>query len=42
LCSYLPPTEPSLAALDGGSCTENMTSTGDCSYSFMYSWWWPR
>ena len=31
---------PSLATLDRGSCTQNMTSTGDCSYSFVYSWWW--
>ena len=29
-----------LATLEGGSCTKNMTSTGGCSYSFMYSWWW--
>jgi len=26
--------------LEGGSCTKNMTSTGGCSYSFVYSWWW--
>ena len=26
--------------LEGGSCTKNMTSTGSCSYSFVYSWWW--
>jgi len=26
--------------LEGGSCTKNMTSTGDCSYSFVCSWWW--
>jgi len=37
---YLPPTWPSLATLVGGSCTKNMTSTGGCSYGFMYSWWW--
>jgi hypothetical protein len=36
-CSYLPPTWPSLATLEGGSCTKNMTSTGGCSYSFVYS-----
>ena len=30
----------SLATLEGGSCTKNMTSTGGCSYSFVYSWWW--
>jgi len=27
----------SLATLEGGSCTKNMTSTGGCSYSFVYS-----
>ena len=26
-----------LATLEGGSCTKNMTSTGSCSYSFVYS-----
>ena len=36
-CSYLPPTWPSLATLEGGSCTKNMTSTRGCSYSFVYS-----
>jgi len=35
LYSYLPPTWPSLATLEGV-----MTSTGGCSYSFVYSWWW--
>jgi len=30
---------PSLATLERGSCTKNMTSTGGCSYSFVYSWW---
>jgi len=29
--------QASLATLEGGSCTENMTSTGGCSYSFMHS-----
>ena len=29
-----------LATLEGGICTKNMTSTGGCSYSFVYSWWW--
>jgi hypothetical protein len=24
----------------GVSCTDNMTCTGGCKYSFMYSWWW--
>jgi len=40
LCSYLPPmwpTWPSLATLEGGSYTKNMTSSGGCSYSFVYS-----
>jgi len=32
-----PPAWPSLATLEGGSCTKNMTSTGGCSYSFVYS-----
>jgi len=39
-CSYLPPTWPSLAKLQRGGYTKNMTSTGGCSYSFVYSWWW--
>jgi len=26
-----------LVTLNGGSCTKNMTSTGGCSYSFVYS-----
>ena len=29
-----------LATLEGGSCTKNMTSTGGCSYSIVYSRWW--
>jgi len=32
--------QASLATLEEGSCTKNMTSTGGCSYSFVYSWWW--
>ena len=28
------------AMLEGDSCTKNMTSTGGCSYIFVYSWWW--
>ena len=32
--------QASLAKLEGGSCTKYMTSTGGCSYSFVYSWWW--
>ena len=27
----------SLTTLEGGSCTKNMTNTGDCSHSFVYS-----
>ena len=26
-----------LKTLDGGSCTKNVTSTGGCSYGFVYS-----
>jgi len=37
LCSYLPPTWPSLTTLEGGSCTKNTASTGGCSFSFVYS-----
>ena len=33
LCSY----QASLATLEEGSCTKNMTSTGGCSYIFVYS-----
>ena len=40
LCSYLPPMWSSLATLEGGSCKQNMTNIGCCSYSFVYSWWW--
>jgi len=35
-----PPTWRSLATLERDSWTKNMTSTGGCSYSFVYSWWW--
>ena len=28
--------QASLDTLEGGSCTKNMTSTGGCSYSFVY------
>ena len=28
---------PLLATLEGGSCTKFMTSTGGCSYIFVYS-----
>jgi len=34
----LPPSK--VATLEGGSCTKCMTSTGGCSYSFVFSWWW--
>ena len=30
--------QASLATLEGGICTKSMTSTGGCSYSFVYSW----
>jgi len=30
----------SLAMLEAGSYTKNMTSSRGCSYSFVYSWWW--
>ena len=34
----LPPSNVAkLATLEGGSCTKYMTSTGGCSYSFVYS-----
>jgi len=36
----LQPGQAGLATLEGGSCTKNMTSTGGCSYIFVYSWWW--
>ena len=29
--------QATLATLEGGSSTKNMTSTGGCSYSFVYS-----
>ena len=32
--------QASLATLEGGRCTKNMTSMGGCSYSCVYSWWW--
>jgi len=35
ICLLLPPSD--VATLEGGSCTKNMTSTGGCSYSFVYS-----
>ena len=37
LCSYLPPTWPRWRAV---AAQKNMISTGGCSYSFVYSWWW--
>jgi len=35
--SYFLYSQASLDMLDGSSCTKNMTSTGGCSYSFVYS-----
>ena len=29
-----------LVTLEEGSCNDNMTCTGGCRYSLMYSWWW--
>ena len=29
-----------VAKLKEGSCNDNMTCTGGCRYSLMYSWWW--
>jgi len=31
---------PSSLQRGQASCTKNMISTGGCSYSFVYSWWW--
>jgi len=33
-CSYFPPTWPDQATLEGSSCTDIMTCTGGCGYSF--------
>jgi hypothetical protein len=33
----LPPTWPDLATLEEGFCSDTMTCTRGCSYSFMYS-----
>jgi hypothetical protein len=30
--------QANLATLEGGSCTNNVTSAGGCSYSFVYFW----
>ena len=38
-CSYLLLTWP-LATSEEGSCNDNITCTGGCRYSLMYSWWW--
>jgi len=38
----LPPTWPNLATLEEGFCSDTMTCTRSCSYSFMYTWWWVR
>ena len=40
LCSQAQRGQASLGTLERGSCTKNITSTGGCSYSFVYSWWW--
>jgi len=37
LCFVLIIVQVTLATLEGGNCTKNMTSTVGCSYSFMYS-----
>jgi hypothetical protein len=29
-----------LVTLEEGCCSDTMTCTRGCSYSFMYSWWW--
>ena len=29
-----------IVAATFGSCNDNMTCTGGCRYSLMYSWWW--
>jgi hypothetical protein len=39
LCSQLPPWQ-SLATLEGGNWTKNMTSTGGHSHSHMHNQWW--
>jgi len=31
-----------LTTLEEGCCSDTMTCTRGCSYSFMYSWWWVR
>jgi hypothetical protein len=31
-----------LATLEEGCCSDTVTCTRGCSYSFMYSWWWTR
>ena len=38
--NYIHRGQASLTTFEGGSCIKNMTSTGGCSYSFVYSWWW--
>ena len=40
LCSYLTPTWPTWPRWREGAAQQSMTSTGGCSYSFVYSWWW--
>ena len=38
----LPPMWPNLAMLEEGCCSDTMTCTRGCSYSFTYSCWWVR
>ena len=38
LVQLLPSTDQ--AKMEGSSCTDIMTCTGGCGYSFLYSWWW--
>jgi hypothetical protein len=40
LCSYLPPPWPVWPRWREVAAQYSMTSTGGCSYSFVYSWWW--
>jgi len=37
LCSYLLPTWPRWKEV---AAQHSVTSTGGCSYGFVYSWWW--
>jgi len=42
LSNNLPPAWPNLATLEERCCSDAVTCTRGCSYSFMYSWWWVR